>query len=109
VSPEDEVQRALADARERLAAMEVEVRALTQIAEGVKFAGEQAVRLGERFDAMKDAMHEFRGDLAGVAKGCKDVVDRMDRFSEARQTSRATIIVGLLGFAGIIVTAVLSH
>jgi hypothetical protein len=109
VSPEEDVNRALADARERLAAMEVEIRGLRQLAEGVKFAGEQAVRLGERFDALKDDLNDFKDDLAGVAQGCKDVVTRMDKFSEARQTSRATIIVGLLGFAGIIVTAVLSH
>jgi hypothetical protein len=109
LSPEDEVQRALADARERLAAMEVEVRALTQIVEGSKFVAEQSIRLGERFDAFKDDLRDFKADLASVAQGCKDVVTRMDKFSEARQTSRATIIVGLLGFAGIIVTAVLSH
>jgi hypothetical protein len=89
--------------------MEVELRALTQIVEGSKFVAEQSIRLGERFDAMKDDLHDFRMALSDVAKGCKNVVDRMDRFSEARTTSRATIIVGLLGFAGIIVTAVLSH
>jgi hypothetical protein len=36
------VDRDLADARERLAALEVEVRTLTQLAEGVKFAAAHA-------------------------------------------------------------------
>jgi hypothetical protein len=107
VPSDEEVKRALADARERLAAMEVELRALTQIVEGSKFVAEQSIRLGERFDAFKDDLKDLRDDLAGVAQGCKDVVTRMDKFAEARSSSRVTIIVGLIGFAGIIAAAVL--
>jgi uncharacterized protein YoxC len=87
VSPED-VKRDVANARERLAAIEVEVRALAQLAEGVKFAGEQTVRLAERFDALKDDLIDFKADLDGVSKGCREVVDAVSKMQGEQDNQR---------------------
>jgi phage shock protein A len=76
------VDRDLADARERLAALEVEVRTLTQLAEGVKFAAENAVITSERLtDLRRDLEQSIKGMIREVDRavaGCAALASKLD-------------------------------
>lgn len=102
----DPTSRDLADARERLAALEVEVRTLSQLAEGVKFAAENAVITSER---LSDLRHQLEQTAASMTRevdravaGCNSLSTKLDdversvqaKLESSRVSSQAAKING---------------
>jgi predicted nucleic acid-binding Zn-ribbon protein len=94
------VDRDLADARERLAALEVEVRTLTQLAEGVKFAAENAVITSER---LTDLRHQLEQTVKGLTKevdravaGCEALSAKLDSSQTAKINGRYLLYAALV-------------
>jgi chromosome segregation ATPase len=78
----DDEQRQIADARERLAALEVEVRTLRQLAEGVKFAAENAVITSERLTDLRRDLEQATSSMVRevdrAVAGCNALSSKLD-------------------------------
>jgi uncharacterized membrane protein YccC len=119
------------DLRDRLVRLEERVDGHRQVVEGVRLIAEETRATAQRVEVLDEDIGRFREELAAaedrrrradrevearlsiaverVERACSSLGDRLDTNSNARITSRATIIVGSLSAGAGLVTVLLAR